>query len=568
MTFNLENFHLFFDETLLDTAHALLKQGGVTRLRELEKNLWAAIILQNNTTFEAEILLSGKRVRKYACECGNYHSRKICVHIAALLYQVNKISQATPLPAPETPKANTAQRISVQTILEGISHDDLKAYVRQYATQNRLFAVGLKVNFITQIPLEDFNEKYQRILDVAWQTLNLRKEKYSLSETKPMLKVITDLSNRFDALLVQAMFGDAVLLLNAVSPALWQLQQRLPEGTLEIEYLVVQHFQQCQALLTHPNVPPIAVEELSATMLARLQQHNGNFTLFQKSAIQCLIVGSPKADYTQALATYLEHLSPVTESQHCNAICYLLQLYDINKKSGAIEIFTRMQLSPQPQLLQEVVYALQKQKEYTLAKSVILSAIKEPINAEQVLLNLQKSLLEIARVLEDNVLVQNLSKMLFVETLQHNYYELYKSTFQENWEAGCASLLEILSNEEDTPAIYLAMARIYAAEQKMEELLALLQFKGDIDTIQYFDNQLFRYNKKTTANLYEHLITQYLDNHLGRTASEKVAHIIFRLRKAGEAEAANSLLHFVRTKYAHRHTLLEELGITPLTPIL
>ena len=61
-------------------------------------------------------------------------------------------------------------------------------------------------------------------------------------------------------------------------------------------------------------------------------------------------------------------------------------------------------------------------------------------------------------------------------------------------------------------------------------------------------------------DIYQQILNQYLNNHLGRTPSVKIRTVIAHLHEHEKHEVASQLVQAFRDQYAERHSLMEELA--------
>ena len=98
-----------------------------------------------------------------------------------------------------------------------------------------------------------------------------------------------------------------------------------------------------------------------------------------------------------------------------------------------------------------------------------------------------------------------------------------------------------------------------AAEEQYEELLTYIGAVRSLDLLQMHDELLLKCCQSEFYELYKNLLTDYLNNHLGRKPSVKTREIIAHLFEINAGRLAEKLMDYLRKNYADRQSLMEEL---------
>lgn len=154
----LRDFEYQIGAVTRNAATALVLDGRVVAMQEIEKHYWVAKVSDGETVWESEIMITPARIKAYSCTCWSGPRRFMCIHIAATLLQVRKFLQQK---AEEKSKEKAGHptgfpRMTTAKILERVAPEQLLAFVQAYASRDPDFALALKTRF-ADANTEDIN---------------------------------------------------------------------------------------------------------------------------------------------------------------------------------------------------------------------------------------------------------------------------------------------------------------------------------------------------------------------------------------------------------------------------
>ena len=104
-------------------------------------------------------------------------------------------------------------------------------------------------------------------------------------------------------------------------------------------------------------------------------------------------------------------------------------------------------------------------------------------------------------------------------------------------------------------------ASMYAKAHRYDELLALIDEKGDIEWLKVYDSLLIeKGHEEGVKKLYLSIVDNYFDNHLGNKATEFLDRTKRHLHKISQASVINDITMHLSKKFAHRKTIKSKLG--------
>jgi hypothetical protein len=115
---------------------------------ELSKLESGVFVLQHSDLpFEVELLLSGSHVKEYHCTCQRFSNEGFCEHSLSILFKVQNLKKQRKERHYSISNTSVSQKFQIQDILSAISFEELTAFVKDYASNNRDFALNLRAAF-------------------------------------------------------------------------------------------------------------------------------------------------------------------------------------------------------------------------------------------------------------------------------------------------------------------------------------------------------------------------------------------------------------------------------------
>ncbi len=159
-----------FSKDILNAGRQLYEKGVVSAPIASGNSQLITASVKDGKAYEIEIRFPFNSRQKAHCSCSNFSRLGTCIHIVSVLYSIMEDSNDDTSHADK--KAKTAGKTSLPSgalhfghILETISFDELKAFVKGYARNDRKFDIHFKAAFASKIDWEDNAEKFRRILN-------------------------------------------------------------------------------------------------------------------------------------------------------------------------------------------------------------------------------------------------------------------------------------------------------------------------------------------------------------------------------------------------------------------
>lgn len=139
------------------------------------------------------------------------------------------------------------------------------------------------------------------------------------------------------------------------------------------------------------------------------------------------------------------------------------------------------------------------------------------------------------------------------------YYKLLKSLIpKDQWENYVIGLVDEI-NKESKFIDYDRISLLYILEKDWDKLFKLLQQAASFSRIERSEKYLRKSYSTDLATLYKKCILSFLENNTGRKEYQMICRYIRRMIKLGARPLAVDLIQELKTLYARRKALCEEL---------
>ncbi|MBI5916534.1 MAG: hypothetical protein HY842_14245 [Bacteroidetes bacterium] len=558
MNFLLKNLEFELDDRYLLVGEKLLDDGKVSRLFENERHLWVASV----DGFEVEMQISPSKVRAFSCECPVFLKEEMCGHVAAgLLLLRRKLSETKP----ENPKTKHSrkqlfyQKLTVNSVLDNVEPDDLTAFVRSFARSNQPFSLALRARFASKVPMPDEREKFGQLLDAAISSARKANDRISAAGATQLKNMLRELMGQADDAVALEHFAESWAILSAAVERVSPILRKLDGDDARLREAVREAFSKLTNLASLP-IPPALQEEIRAYCLAEFGRPAYRLNGFSGPLLEIYLSLSTDTDMHRQLLQTIDNelVKPNLNPQYRSPLLVVkLKLLKKNDLEAEAEAFTLDCLAA-PENLMNVVDAAEEHGLLTQIKPLAekgLRLIADPAVKKR----LEEILLQIAQQEGESEVVTAISRQKFLETKDFGFYEKCKAHFRGDWADFVQQLLHDLVGQPNYRLNIHAIATILGMEAKPVELLALIEAQNSLDFLLIYDRFLLKTHPVAVLGLYEKLVKNYLTDHLGRKASQRLRSIFNHLRKNGAEALADRLFESVRASFPKRIFYLEEM---------
>ncbi len=529
--------------------------------KELEKHLWFTIA-SDEIDFEVELQVTPSKVKASSCDCDDYHIQGICKHIVALMLTVRSILQEQQEKKKKKAKSNINKKLtklSTVALLNSVNHEELKAFVRQYAKDNRNFAIALKAKFAKDVEVKDTFEKYSAILKAAVTNSKKLRGIIKAQQAKELFAVAEELLHQIDDFIYQKNYTESMAVLQAMlkhlPPCIAQTDN--PE---KLKAYTSKSLDRLELLANKMESVELR-QQLWSFCLSEFDRPFYQVHNYDNHLLNCLFTLNLDKDQMRKVQSIIQQEFAKTnkEKRKAKLLLYQIKLLEQFNESKLIKSLIEENIEFTEILLLAISNA-RAEKNYKRAKQLAKSAMKKAESKEERKV-LEKLLLEIA--LEENhkqdILVY--ARQCFLNNFDIKYFKTCKQHVKVGWNPFREQLLKSMEKAGYTLELRDALAKIYEIEKMPRELLDYITKIRSLVLLKNYDQFLLPHFAEEVYQLYLDLLSNYLENHIGRQTSVKVKEILQHLNAIGEHKFTDRLIQNFRIEYASRHSLIEELAV-------
>lgn len=557
MKFPLKDIEQLIEDELIEKGEGLIQEGFLKPLAEIEKNLWTATF-NSAPEYEVEVQLVGKKVQAYSCDCGSYGKQSFCSHLTACFLSIRKHLQEKQTKKvsiqriPESPK-----RLTTNVILKEVSLNDLQDFVKDYAKTNRQFAIALKTRFAGAISIMNREEKYTQLLDTAIKGVKRPNRGINAQGVKQITKLVKELQNQAMLAIETQDYQEAFAILKvtfqkvATTLRITERDKSLLLDTLN------DNFPLLEALWSALLAPQLEIE-IWQFILSSFTQ--GYLKMYQVDR-SFLAIARTKTTNETRIRELLETID-FRQNDTLNSAEDLNFL--LVNKLDLLNAIDQQELAAK--LLQEnltkpaiLLKALEFSRERNQPKKV------EKLAKIGLKLNNQKEIVEqLEEILYQNAIHQKKKsaiikwgKKRLLSTYEQKYWFAIKEVAKSKWVAHKQEILTLIQDQPYSIEQRDILAWAHHVEGDYSALIDFMKSTGSIELLLQYDKVIPESYRTTINDLYEQLLTEYLNQHLGQAAANKLKIIFGHLVEVDNKPLLNRLTKKIQGIFSDRQSLIE-----------
>lgn len=556
MNFPLRYLENHLAEQWLLRGEELLESGAVEILSEAERHLWMARV----DGCEVEVQISPSKVQAYTCDCPGYRREKGCGHIAAALLALRSrlLSEKPPKPPKEKPSAGP-QKLTIPGLLHHIRPEELAEFVRDYARQNRAFALALKARFTASLPLSDKRRQYQELLEAAISTVRNKNDQVNLRSGQQLLQVTRELLHQATEALDHGALDEASLLLTSILEKMGPVSRKVTGKDKRLQDELSRAFSLLDQLLRLKPAPALQ-QGIWDFALAESRKFIFRKSDFQLKYFQLLARMATGLGKTEELLAFFEEQQKLLEVSDPNRTPLLILTHQLLSESGDT---TRAQAHLLDHLGEPafILYVVEEELAGGHWKKARFLAEKglEISSDNKQSAKLEEHLLDLALREKDREAIIHLASARFLETKEIRYATHLKAYAGSAWPELATDLLAKLERQTWSIGKRDAIAQLLFLDKRFDDLFQYISRLQSLDLLSAYGPSWPAEQAEQAGQLYLEVIKSYLGNHLGRKPSQRVRELLERLREEGPAGLAESLLAQFKNEFSSRQSLMEEL---------
>jgi len=537
---------LMYDDELILQAERLYEAGAVTDLDCIETNLYVCKV-KDGRNYEIEIQSPFTKKQKAVCECTFFIQHHICKHVVAGLMQIRedrnrkKTTKEANLELKEKKKLSS---LNINQILEEISHEDLKAFIKSFARTDRKLATHLKVTFARKIDISDNAEKYKSILNTLIRPHTGELAKANSSEIRSAIQVMNDFADQINDCIALGQYREAFNIYAASFAKLEYIRHYYTVHSEALTLLSKSYHKIIHYFLSEKLAPELKSDLLSflIDLAGRSYYHFTDPTNNIIYQLHC----STKLKEDSRIKIVVEEL---LNSKPTKEKAILLSLWIITSGKFTAEHFTF--LKPFHLYHIEVIDILLSLNEDGIALKFLESLYQAKKPDKELVNRLVFLYVRFKKIPK----LKETAKLAYINSGDLKYIEVIKRELDgSEYIDFIHKLEEELLNVKVDPNL---LIKIYRKEENWSGLLLFLDKLNNIELVKQHDSVLYKFEKNALAQLYIHLIKLYLDEHIGDSAflyleslknhwnQQKLDNVVFQVNK------------FIKENYGHRPKLVK-----------
>jgi len=559
MNFLLQHLELHIDETSLLQGERLLEGERISYCAEQEKNLWIATV-EAGRAYEIEVKTSPSRVTAATCECERFLETEMCGHIAAVLLRVRNLQQARKETARQAAPPRR-MKLSAEMILGVAPTEDLLVFLREYARQDRPFALALKARFAGLVTGIGSLEKYVQIIESAISMARKPDRTLNKKGSQQLYAAIQEMLAQAEDHCARELYAEALNIAQAIIEKIPPVMNKAQGYEASLRKMVEKALELLRQLSEKP-LPPALREALWHYCIEEFGRITHRMHQFDDRFFKIMMTMSAGMRQQKQLLDWMEeHLDRYAQENRDPSNMVILQLQWTEKVAGKKAFYDLAGRYAHLQaVLQFVVERSLQTDQPVRARKVIQNLLKTTANREATG-ETEEMLLRIALHEKDSAAIIQYAKKRFMATLQDDYWQLLRTHTTENRTEAFEQIVESLRKLPASPQKWLAIAGIYASEARFEDLIDYLRRANSIELLAQFDHLLLPRYQEEVGQLYRILLLQYLKNHIGYRPSKRIRELLDHLAAVGAPELAASLITLFKASYPERQSLMEELKL-------
>lgn len=553
-------FEQYIEEPVLKRGRAYFNKGLVERCEEIDHGVYEAVVA-GTEDYIVQITIRDGFISEYVCDCP-YDTGPVCKHVVAVIFHLQQDELGLKKPASKarkTPAKRKTVAERVHDVLEKVSHDELKEFIREAAERDRSFRQIFlssfahrgegesKALYVTQIKnilraasdrgfidwraVRQVGTDVYRLLEIAQKRLDEQNYLSTVHICTAVMEQMTEALQYADD-----SNGDIGGNANFACEMLYEIADAaLPEEVRKqlLDYCLTAFDRKLyEGWDWH-------MEMLRLTSLLLKTEQEAQLLLARTEK-----AGRSDSDYRREEAEGITHRVLLKIRGEKEAEKYLEQ--HITNAS----------------LRREAIEKALGNKLYEKARSLAKDGVEHDQKDKPGLaLEWYDWLLKTAQAERDTDGIVSYARLLFVDGFSHeqDYYALMKSHVSpDKWADFAEELIRDISTRKRWGGIA-QTANIYITEKWWPRLLELVKKSPTLQTLETYEQYLKKDFAGDLAAMYADAVIEYAKVNMGRQHYKNVCKYLRRIKKLGAPQKAEEIIKNLRTQYPQRRALLEEL---------
>ena len=566
MNIPLNEFEQHIDETILKRGYQYFKKGLVNEPEEIGSGEYEAIV-EGTSQYTVQLSIKNDVITEYVCSCP-YELGPVCKHVVAVIFHLQQNELNLTVKAKknkgEVKKTKKKKTVAEQVdeLLEKLSHDNLKDYIKERCIKDSSFRQLFLANF-AYLVIPESPALYAKQIHAILRTSADRNGFIGYSEARFAGNAVYDLVKRAEKLVELSNYQPAMYMACAVLEEMTEALQYADDSNGDIGGCIDPAVDVLSAIADKP-----VTEEL------RMELFNYCINSFKKEIFKgwdwhfsmldlatSLIKNSEEA---QQIHSLLDNIKPTDSDWDWDfKKAQRIRLELISKMEGDEKAtqFIEQNIANSDFRKKAIETALSK-KDYRKVIVLALDGIKlDDENKPGLANDWRDYLLKVYISQNDTNNIIKYARYLFLNANRERkpYYSLMKKIVsQDNWDNFVKLIITDIRNKNRW-VDYSSIAQIYIWEESWQNLFDLIKQNVSLDKLDAYDKYLIKDFATEISDLYQTAILNYMVNNMGRDHYQNACRYLRKMIKMGARDKANFVIEQLKVLYPKRKALMEEL---------
>lgn len=524
-----QSLDVIFSPDVYAAGEALYENKAVLEISKSEGEVYD-VFVKDGLLYEVELQKPFTAHQKFKCECPNFQGDKACKHIVAALMGYRDIKKPD-----KAKKSGKPKTLNINALLHQVEANELTAFVKTYASKDKKFGNALKIHFARKVELENNSDKYRMILDgLVKPVTGTDHKKNSRTDIKVFSQVIDDFLAQAEDALVLHDYVEVFYILKA--------------AIVKASY-VIKHFGEKCPISFYKNYQSL---------------HKSLFKLLESKPAPHLMEEIKEFIIATLDLSYYEVITP-----RYNLIAAGLEFKILSLEVAEAIIDHRLSVSKDETEI-PILYSLKIiyysplfviDSKHSVHTSRITQLLIDSKHDDLAFTFLQENIAKKA----DPDLIRQFSNLLLDKEGENAYKDIagfYLShkdlrlfdLAEKRGKDQVEIMVEAIRKHKDFEAFTATIHYPYflARTGDFDTLLTYLNDKPSLELLMRFDKMLYEHRPNLVTVMYENLIHEYLNQHVGDQSVVFVNNIYGHLYKIGATRLVKRLQDMVTEEFKYR----------------
>lgn len=548
---DLKEFKAMTDPMVWNRGKSYFEKGAVSDLENEDVGLWRAIV-SGNDDYEVSVVIQFGHVQRWDCDCP--YEGNICKHVVATLMAIQD-EKKTML---SDDMENGSKPKNFEQLVNSVSADELRQFVNQYASKNKVFKQTFKVYFIEKNKQEG-RAPYAKLIA---QSLHSGMERHGFIDYHSAPKAFRTVFSFLEK--AENYKGSKKY------DEIWQIASAVIEQVSEVagymndsDGMVGESFDRAFDLiffLTEASDLPMSMKEqildwhINRTKQSKFQDYGEDLILDSMTDLaevtnridEILLLFDAKikqADGEYELTNLLEKKARLLKSSG-----RLTEYGNLIRENMELPEFRKLK-----------VEELLVQKRWDEAILLIKEGIKIADKQDHpgTIIQWEVQLLAVYQKSGNTDKYLEILRKLFYHSNRQYYSLLKKTVGEQKWPEERTQIIQTLKkNRQDWYFLF----EFYAAENMLTELMQLISKHPGFTLLKQYESLLLPLYPEQILALYKHVCEQYAAQSNSMNNYKELASMLKYVKKiSGGLSLVNQLTAIFRELYKRRPAMMEEL---------